>query len=260
VDRLIEVQKQTGKFFAVFQQARFRPLYQKVCEVIRSGVLGEIAMVKAAYNSFGRRWDWQTISSLNGGELMNTAPHPLDQMIALWDMFGETMPERIFSKLAKYNNSGDAEDFVKVVLEGKGHPVIDLEVTKECLYPTYLYQVFGSNGSLAATGTSVEWKYYDPTLVQERELQINTLEGEGRLPAYCGENLNFYTEKIDLPDSANSFDDWGTRYYVNAYEAMTEGAPLVVQLSQVRRQIAIIEECHRQNPLPVTVKVPEGIF
>jgi predicted dehydrogenase len=98
VDRLLKVQKETGKFFAVFQQARFRPLYQKICEVIRSGVLGEIAMVKVSYNSFGRRWDWQTIQGLNAGELMNTAPHPLDQMIGLWDMFGVSDPDRIFSK------------------------------------------------------------------------------------------------------------------------------------------------------------------
>ena len=56
------------------------------------------------------------------------------------------------------------------------------------------------------------------------------------------------------------FDDWGTKYYVNIYDAITTGAPIKVKLSQVRRQIAIIEECHRQNPLPKTVQVPEGIF
>ena len=45
---------------------------------------------------------------------------------------------------------------------------------------------------------------------------------------------------------------------LNIYDALTTGAPLKVKLSQIRRQIAIIEECHRQNPLPKFVKVPEG--
>ena len=260
VDRLFKVQKDTKKFFAVFQQARFRPLYQKICDVIRSGVLGEIAMVKVSYNSFGRRWDWQTIQGLNAGELMNTAPHPLDQMIGLWDMFGATMPDRIFSKLANYNNFGDAEDFVKLVFEGKGHPVIDLEVTKECMFPQKMYQVFGSNGSLVADGNTVEWKYYHPEEAPSREVRIATMETDGRLPVYCSEKLNFYSEKMELPDFANSFDDWGTKYYCNIYDALTTGAPLVVQLEQVRRQIAIIEECHKQNPLKKTVKVPKGPF
>lgn len=260
VDRLLKVQKETGKFFAVFQQARFRPLYQKICDVIRSGVLGEIAMVKVSYNSFGRRWDWQTVQGLNAGELMNTAPHPLDQMIALWDMFGVSMPERIFSRLANYNNAGDAEDFVKLVFDGKGHPVIDLEVTKECLFPQKMYQVFGSNGSLVADGSTVEWKYYKPSEAMPVQVRIETMETEGRLPVYCSEKLNFYSEKMELPDFANSFDDWGTKYYCNIYDAITAGEPLVVQLEQVRRQIAIIEECHKQNPLKKTVKVPKGIM
>ena len=257
VDRVLEAQKRTGKFFAVFQQARFRPLYQKICDVIKSGVLGNIAMVKVAYNGFGRRWDWQTIQQLNGGELLNTAPHPLDQMVALWDIFGESDPE-VFSKLAVYNNLGDAEDFVKVILKGEGHPIIDLEVTKECLFPGKMYQVYGSNGSLIADGNTVEWKYYIPADEVKREVSVAPLEDAGRLPIYCGETLKFYHEKIDLPEAVNTFDDWGIRYYLNIYAALTAGEPLVVKLSQVRRQIAIIEECHKQNPMPVSVEVPEG--
>ena len=39
-------------------------------------------------------------------------------------------------------------------------------------------------------------------------------------------------------------------YYTTVYEHLTEGKPLTVTLRQVRRQIAVIEEAHRQNPLP----------
>ena len=258
VDRLLAVKEKTGKFFAVFQQARFRPLYRKIYDVIQSGILGKIAMVKVAYNGFGRRWDWQTIQDMCAGELLNTAPHPLDQMIDLWDSFGESFPERIFAKLDRINNMGDAEDFVKVILEGKDHPVIDLEVTKECLFPTYQYQVFGQNGSLIGNGDTVEWKYYVPAEVTAREVSIAPLEGENRTPVYCSEKLNFYTEKWTCPPEASSFDDWGTKYYINIYDALTTGAPIKVKLSQIRRQIGIIEECHRQNPLPKFVDVPEG--
>ena len=260
VDRLLAVQQRTGKFFAVFQQSRFRPLYQKICEVIKSGVLGRIAMVKVNFHSFGRRWDWQTVQDLCAGELLNTAPHPLDQIIGMWDIFGESYPDRIFAKLANFNNSGDAEDYVKVVLEGKDHPVFDMEVIKQCLYPFKMYQVYGSNGSLVAHGCSAEWKYYKPADAVPRELQIAPLEDTGRLPIYCGEKLDFYTEKWDAPEETVSPEDWGVRYYLNIYEALTGGGELEVKLSQVRRQIAIIEECHNQNPLPKTVKVPEDIF
>ena len=123
-----------------------------------------------------------------------------------------------------------------------------------------MYQVFGKNGSLVADAMTVEWKYYNPAEADTKKLHINTLETDGRLPVYCSEKLDFYYEKIELPDSSITFDDWGTRYYCNIYNAITKGTPVEVQLSQVRRQIAIIEECHKQNPLPVTINIPEGTF
>ena len=260
VDRIIEVQKRTGKFFAVFQQARFRLLLDKICEVIKSGDLGKIVMVKACYHSFGRRWDWQTIQGFNGGELLNTAPHPLDQMLAIWELFGDSDPERIFAKLVNCNNAGDAEDYVKLVLEGKDHPVIDLEVIKQCLYPFKMYQVYGSNGSLTANGNTVEWKFFKPADAAIHEVQINTLETTGRLPVFCGEKLDFYTQKWEVPENSDGMDNWGVRYYCNIYDAFTKGEPLKVTLPQIRRQVAIIEECHRQNPLPISVKIPEGML
>ena len=46
------------------------------------------------------------------------------------------------------------------------------------------------------------------------------------------------------------FDSWGTKYYEQVYDALMNGKPMEVTLDQVRRQIMIIEECHRQNPFP----------
>jgi len=39
------------------------------------------------------------------------------------------------------------------------------------------------------------------------------------------------------------------QFYSHLYKTLTEGAPLVITPEQVRQQIAVIEECHRQNPL-----------
>jgi hypothetical protein len=40
-----------------------------------------------------------------------------------------------------------------------------------------------------------------------------------------------------------------TTFYRRLYQSLAEGAPLAITPQQVRRQIAVIEECHRQNPL-----------
>ena len=87
-------------------------------KVIRSGVLGRIVQISISFSGFARRWDWQTLQDCNGGNLLNTGPHPLDQALAL---FGEGMP-KVACYMDRANTWGDAEDYVKLILSGEGHP------------------------------------------------------------------------------------------------------------------------------------------
>ena len=254
VEKLETAVRESGRFFAVFQQTRFRPLFSKTFEIVKSGVLGRIVMVKIEYNSFGRRWDWQTIQDMCAGELLNTGPHPLDLALQFYGD-GEADPEQIFCKMDRANTFGDAEDHVKLILAGSGHPTVDLEVSRCCMYPGSTFNVYGTNGGLKANGAEIDWRYFDPNEAPEQKLVRGTLEGPGRLPRYCGEKLKFFEEHWKAPEAALGFDDWGTRYYRNIYDAYTAGAPLKVSLEQVKRQIRVIEECHRQNPLPKFVKL-----
>ena len=256
VERLEEAIKKSGKFFAVFQQSRFRPLFRKSLEVMNSGVLGRIVMIKVAYNCFGRRWDWQTIQDMCAGELLNTGPHPLDQVV---QFYGDADPEQIFCKMDRVNNFGDAEDHIKLIISGKGHPTIDMEVSRCCAFPGNTYEIYGSCGGLKACGTEVTWKYFRPQDMPEQQVSVAPLEGEGRLPVYCGETMHLYEEKWTAPAFANSFDCWGTDYYKDIYEGIVNGSPIEVKLEQVKRQVRIIEECHRQNPAPKFVEVPDTL-
>lgn len=76
-------------------------------------------MVQAsiAYNNFARRWDWQTLKRNNGGNLLNTGPHPVDQALQL---FGKDKMPAITCSMDRANTAGDAEDYVKLVIHGAG--------------------------------------------------------------------------------------------------------------------------------------------
>ena len=250
VDKVIEASKRTGKFFAVFQQSRFRHLFCKTMDVINSGVLGDIIMIKISYTGYKRRWDWQTIQDMCAGELLNTGPHPLDQAVI---MYGDAYPERIFCQMACAKTFGDAEDHVKLILAGKGHPTIDMEVSNCHMFPGATYEVFGTLGGLTAKGAEVKWRYCKPEELKPQQLIKTPLLGEGKLPIYCSEQVNYYEEVCTLPNSSLPMDSWGNKYYKQLYAALTEGTPMDVTLEQVRRQIMIIEECHKQNPLPKKV-------
>lgn len=243
VDELIALSKKTRRFLAVYQQSRFAPYFRKVRQVIDSGVLGRIVMIKVAFNGFGRRWDWQTLQEMHGGNLLNTGPHPLDQALMLFDP-KLSMPE-VWCRFDRALTLGDAEDHVKLLLTGKGHPTIDLEVSSCCLFPRDIYQVYGTRGGLAGTTGHLEWRYFDPKKAPKRKLTREPLPGL----VYCSDKLPLRTRTWDSPAQVGLFDCMGKQFYDNLYNAMTKGAAMEVTLPQVRRQIAVIEACHRQNPM-----------
>lgn len=244
VHELIAVSKRTGRLLAVYQQSRFAPYYRQVCKVISSGVLGEIRMIKCAFNGFSRRYDWQTLQSYNAGNLYNTGPHPMDQLLGL---IGRDIMPNVWCKMDNVNSLGDAEDFCKIILSYPGRPTIDLEVCSNNHYNPYMYQVYGTYGSLAGTANHIDWKYYDPKVAPPIALCEAPLPG----PSYCSDKLTFIEDSWDVP--ANDSDLFGSMaacFYKNLYDVLTTGCALTVTPEQVCQQIAVMEECHRQNPLP----------
>jgi scyllo-inositol 2-dehydrogenase (NADP+) len=253
VDRLIAAAKKAKKVLAVFQQTLLAGHFLKIREVIDSGVLGRIVQISIAFNGYARRWDWQTMRSYNAGALMNTGPHPLGQALAL---FGKGVPEaRCFMDRA--NTFGDAEDHVKLILSGKGRPVIDIEISSCCAYPGPTYRVYGTRGGMKATPSEAEWKYFIPEENQKQKLTKEPLRDKQGLPIYPSETLNWHVKKWSAatgggktgysPSDAAVFK-MSADFYGMLHKTLTTGAALKVTPEMVRPQMAVIEECQRQNP------------
>ncbi|MDZ4199666.1 MAG: Gfo/Idh/MocA family oxidoreductase [Kiritimatiellia bacterium] len=257
VDSLEAAAKKAGKVLAVYQQSRFAPYFLNVQRVLRSGVLGPIVQISIRFNGHARRWDWQTLRDYNGGNLMNTGPHPVDQALVL---FGEGDPKvTCIMNRTKEGSWGDAENHVKLLLSGEGHPTIDLEISSCCAYPFFTYNVYGARGGLQSSATEAEWKYFKPSEAPKQKLLRAPLQKEGGRPAYCSESLTWHTEKWSANDESKLGSTYSAaaaptqggmtgRFYDGLYKTLTKGKALDVPLAQVRRQIAVIQEAQRQNP------------
>jgi scyllo-inositol 2-dehydrogenase (NADP+) len=247
VDKLIEASEKSGKLFAIFQQSRYAPYFKQAKQVVDSGVLGRIVQISIAFNGFARRWDWQCLQEYNGGNLLNTGPHPLDQ--ALQFLNTDIMPQ-VTCFMDRANTFGDAEDYVKLIMTVPDRPIIDLEISSCCAYPSFTYNIQGTCGGLKGSMTHIDWKYFKPSEAPEQHLVRTPLMLEDGTPTYCGEKLNWYEESWDVPkEQDHLFNTISKGFYDMLYKTLTEGAPLEVTPTQVRQQIAVIEECHRQNPL-----------
>jgi len=231
-DAMIETAKKTGKILTVFQNSLFAPDYLKVKEVIQSGKLGRIVLVKIHNHTFGRRWDWQTLKKFGGGELRNNGVHLIIQGLQL---LGDKEPE-VFCDLQRTLTLGDAEDHVKVILKASDSPLIDIEVTRACAYPQDNWLVMGTQGGLAGSHHSLRWRYFDPKDLPPR--QVDTKPTPDR--SYNVERIPWKEESWS---SEAEYQSSGIAFYKELYKTLRHGTPLPVTPETVRRVMWIIEKC-----------------
>ena len=244
--RVIAAAKKSGKLLNVFQQSRFAPYYQKIKQILAGGVLGELIQINISFNGFARRWDWQTSQAFAGGNLRNTGPHPMDQAM---DLLGFPENVNVFSKMGRVNTSGDADDYVKVILTVPGKPLVDVEISSCDTYSPYTYKIMGSNGCLRATLSHIEYKYIRREELPPRPQILTPLCHEDGTPAYCSEKLTWTEESVDVEKGA--FDTAVRDYYTMIYRALTEGRPMEITPEQVLTQLKVTDIIRAQNPLSV---------
>jgi len=231
-DAMIEAYKKTGRLLTIFQNRRYDPDFLKVKEVIQSGKLGRIVLIKMSWHSFGRRWDWQTLKKFGGGELRNTASHAIDQALQL---FGDEEPE-VFCDMQRTLTLGDAEDHVKIILRAPGAPMVDIEVTRACAYPQSWWLIMGTQGGLTGSTTSLRWKYFNPEDLPPRQVDEKPTPDR----SYNREEIPWIEETWNLGEGYKR----GTfLFYEELYKTLRHGAPLAITPESVRRVMWVIEKC-----------------
>ena len=247
-DKIVEEAKKNNVIFYPFQNSRFYPFFTKMREVLASGVLGDIVYIRSNWSGFGRRWDWQTRQDQMAGNLFNTGPHPVDQAVVL---FGDAYPTVNATFHAyHWDFPGDAENLALVRLTGPGRPTIDIDISSMQAYKIgNLYNVSGTFGGLIADTKKVQWKYFDPKTAPKHEFWQPWSQNR----QYCRESLNWIECSWEYQDANNNesgFSEMVGLLYRNLYNVVQHGAEQEIKLEQVRRQIYIMEEAHKQNPLP----------
>jgi scyllo-inositol 2-dehydrogenase (NADP+) len=244
-DSMCDAAAISGNLLAIFQQSRYAPYFRRVREVIDSGVLGQIVQVSIAFNGFSRRYDWQTLTSEIGGNLLNTGPHPLDQALQL---FGGTEMPGVHCVMRRAVSYGNADDHTLLSLTGPGRPIVQLEISSCCTFPVPTYRVYGTRGGLYGDTRHLEWQYYDPAAAPPLELIKTPISKADGTPSYCSDKLEWIKQEWTAPHDVGLFEGMAGQYYAMLHRSLTESAPLEITLSEVRRQVAVIEECCRQNP------------
>ncbi len=244
---LIKTAKEHDALLAVFHQSLLAPYHVVPKEIAASGKLGEIKQVTFHFNGLSRRWDWQTLQYRLGGSLYNTGPHPVGFAL---DVLGFSPDARVaYSKLDLAMTSGDAEDYVKIIMTAPGKPVVDIEISSMDAYSGFTVKYQGTRGTLEATGNSYKMKYYTDEENPAQPLQHEFLKNEQGLPIYCGEKL--VTHEVEEQLKGTGFDVAVHDFYKMVYDKLKFDTPMAVTPEMAAHVINVIETVHGQNPLPV---------
>lgn len=246
-DNLIRIAKEKNLVLAVFQQSLFGPNFVKTIEVIKSGVLGEVMQVEVKANNFARRWDWQTLQSRMAGNVYNTGPHPIGHALGFLDYDDNARVE--FSRLGRALNSGDAEDYAKIILTAPGKPVVDIEISSNDAYCPYAFKVIGSKGTFTCTAKDYKLKYIVDGENPEKPIIFESLKNAEGYPIYCSENLIAHEEEGKIENEV--FTIGNIKFYKMLYETLTNGTPLIIKPEYAAKIISVIEMVHANNPMPV---------
>ena len=166
-------------------------------------------------------------------------------------LFGEEYPtvNAVFAS-EHWDLGGDAENMALVRLTGPNNPTIDIDISSLQAYKIgNLYNISGTCGGLIADADKIQWKYFDPESAPKHEFWKPWSQNR----QYCGEQLK-WTEMSWSCANANrnetGFSEIVHLLYKDLYAVYTEGKEPEIKHDQVRRQIYIMEEAHKQNPLP----------
>jgi predicted dehydrogenase len=232
-DAMIEASRRTGRMLVIFHNSLFAPDYLKVREIIQSGKLGRILMIKIYNHSFGRRWDWQTLKKFGGGELRNNGVHLIAQALQL---IGDGDLD-IFCDLRRALTLGDAEDHIKLLLKSRSQdsPLIDIEMTRACAYPQYKWLVMGTQGGLVGDSNVIRCKYFNPAILPPRKVEVEPTPDR----SYNREEIPWIEEEYRIEEAKPS----GIIFYRKLYETIRFDAPPPVPLELARKVMWIVDRC-----------------
>ena len=244
---LIAIAKEKGVYLNIFQQTMVSTQFQKLQEIIDSGIIGKPLQVNLNYTAFTYNYDWQTIQSWGGGTLWNTGPHGIGQALTLLDF--DPNYEVAFSKLEHVHSAGDGEDYVKIILTAPNKPVIDLEIGSSVAFPQDMYTVHGTLGSAKVHAFEYEIKYCKEEEIPTTPLSFEALSNEKGLPMYCKAPITWYTETGKV--NGRDWEELLERYYSMLYYRLAEGKPMSITAEKGAEVVRVLEKCSVDNPIPL---------
>jgi len=236
-DAMLAASTAAGRRLLAYQPARIRSELTTLREILAKTLIGPVHTIKRSNASYVRRNDWQAFLANGGGMLGNYGSHQLDEQLAV---IGHAPIRSVFCQTRCVATSGDAEDFVKIVLVADDGVLVDIDISQAAAQPMSAWQVFGAHGAATWDAAARTWRvrYYVPGEAPALNRQPG-LAAAGR--KYAHEELPWQELAVAAPET-DEYD-----YYELAWRYFAQNEPAPVTTGETRQLIELIDRCRASS-------------
>ena len=131
----------------VYQPHRTRSDFLTAHQVLASGLLGKVYMIKRRYGAYLVRSSWQAQKKNGGGTLNNHGSHYVDALLKL----AGGQASQVSCELARVLATGDADDFAKILIRQDNGIILDIEMSLSALIKYVPWEIYGDKGTAVYT-------------------------------------------------------------------------------------------------------------
>jgi scyllo-inositol 2-dehydrogenase (NADP+) len=233
-DRMIGSAGSHGRKLMVYQPHRATPAAVAIRDLIGRGLIGPVYGMKFRSSGYVRRNDWQAFVKNGGGMLNNYGAHLIDQALH----FSGSRAARISCCLRTIASLGDADDYVKALIETESGTILDIEINQASALDMPRVQIFGKHGCIIGDDDSHAWKvrYFDPEKLSDLPIQ-ESLAADGR--KYPSEEIPWQEASYEMSDFKRiSFYDRCHDYFSGDH------APFV-PIEETREVMRVMDVCRK---------------
>ena len=229
-DAMIAAAAASNRKLFVRHNRRFDPAFLFAMNVVQSGKLGTIHLVRIRHHEYVRRSDWQTLREFGGGQLLNWGPHLIDRALRL---IGGKASE-VWSDCRRVVAGGDAEDHVKLLIRGDGGCVADVEISGAEAEQEPMFHLAGSRGSLVIDRETYRLRYLRNDPGAPFRASADTLAQDNR-PRATDDSLDWAEERSAIPTAPPG------QFWCEIYRDLRLGVAFPITLEQARETMRVIE-------------------